>query len=190
MLDTIENSRNFIENEANAKLDLACLELQNRLTKLDGHYEGLQQDVALQIETFTLPFKNQELEWTSHDGKQSGTTVLSARMKKFEKTIEAAERELDVYQTDWLAVTQEILDLASERIGTACLDQWLAGNLDDDSLLRCLHKEMEVELANEKNNLLAQIGELEKESMMKMEESEKVFPIFACFLCCVLTTFF
>lgn len=134
----------------------------------------MHKDSVLFNQTLALPFKNEELKWTSLDGKQSGSTTLGVRMKRLEKTIEAEEKELNLQQADWSAVQMEILTLVSEMVGLAGLDQWLAGNLDTNTFVNGAFKKAELEVAAEKEKFVAEIEKLEKDSLKKMKDSEKV----------------
>lgn len=95
-------------------------------------------------------------------------------MKRLEKTIEAEEKELNLQQADWSAVQMEILTLVSEMVGLAGLDQWLAGNLDTNTFVNGAFKKAELEVAAEKEKFVAEIEKLEKDSLKKMKDSEKV----------------
>lgn len=177
MPDTIEGSRETLLEQANVDINLARLELEQRLSKSDGHYTQLHADAALANRALAMPFGQQELEWTSHDGKQSGSTTLGVRMKRLERMIENEEKELNLQQADWSAVQMEIFNLVSEIVGPAGLDQWLAGNHETSTLVKGATERAEREIAVEKNKFMADIEKLEKDSMKKMKESEKVSAI-------------
>ena len=190
MIDTLEGSRKSIQDQADADIDLALTEHELRLGKSDEHYSQLHEDAVQFNEALALPFRNQELEWTSTDGKQSGTTVLSVRMKKFEKTIEAEEKELNLQHEDWVTIQQHLLELASEMVGPAALDRWMAGDLDASTFMDGAAEKVELEIAAEKKKFVAQIEKLEKESMKKMKDSEKVSAVIHSQLYRILTTSF
>lgn len=115
----------------------------------------------------------QELEWTSTDGKQSGKTLLGVRMKKFQKTIEAEEREFERQFDEWTHVQDEFRHLASLIVGPDGLDNLLAGNFDPDTFVDAERREMMEEIEAEKKYFTEQIEKAGKEAMEAMTESEK-----------------
>ncbi|KAK4697150.1 hypothetical protein P7C71_g876, partial [Lecanoromycetidae sp. Uapishka_2] len=171
--DTIEGSRDALLDQATADIELARAELEQRLSKSDEHYRQLDEDTVHLTQALAVPFQTQELEWTSHDGKQSGSTTLSIRMKRLQKTIEAQERELALQQAEWSAVQTEIFDMLKGMMSPGDFEQWLSGNGDIGTVGHGTVEKAELEVMAEKEWLMAEIGKLEKDSMKKMKESEK-----------------
>ena len=119
------------------------------------------------------PLNEQELEWTSTDGKQSGKTMLGARMKKFQKTIEAEEKEIERQLNEWTIVQAELHQVAAEIVGPDGFDSLLTGNFDPTSFINAEQREMMAEIEAEQKSFMEQIEKAGKESMEAMTESEK-----------------
>lgn len=95
-------------------------------------------------------------------------------MKKLEKTVEAEEKELNLQHADLLVVQQELFNLVGDVMGPAGIDQWIAGNLNSTTLMGGFNEKVELEIAAEKKKIVTEIEKLEKDSMKKMKESDKV----------------
>lgn len=119
------------------------------------------------------PLQDQELEWTSTDGKQSGKTMLGVRMKKFQKTIEAEEKELDRHFDEWKRVQAEFRHIASLIVGPDGLDNLLAGNFDPNNFVDAEQRQMMEEIEAEQKVFMEQIEKAGMEAMQAMTESEK-----------------
>lgn len=132
-----------------------------------------EQDAIEFNDAIVKPLYDQELEWTSTDGKQSGKTVLGVRMKKFQKTIEAEEKEYERHFDEWTKVQAEFRHLASLIVGPDGLDDLLAGKFDPESFLDAEQREMREEIEAQQREFMEQIEKVGKEAMEAMTESEK-----------------
>ena len=119
------------------------------------------------------PLDEQELEWISTDGKQSGKTTLGVRMKKFEKTIEAEEKEFERHFDEWTSVQAELRHLASLIVGPDGLESLLAGNFDPESVVDAERIEMVEEIKAEQEAFMEQIEKIGLAVLEAMTESEK-----------------
>lgn len=142
---------------------------------MDSHefFNQREQDAIKFNEAIASPLNEQELEWTSTDGKQSGKTMLGVRMKKFQKTIEAEEKEFERHFDEWTSVQAEFRHLASLIVGPDGLDSLLAGNFDPQSFIDAEQREMMEEIKAEQKAFLEQIEKAGMEAMEAMTESEK-----------------
>ena len=119
------------------------------------------------------PLKEQDLEWTSTDGKHAGKTMLGIRMKKFQKTVEAEERDFERQFDEWTRVQAEFRHFASLVIGPDGLDNLLAGNFDPESFVDAEQREMMEEIEAEQKLFMEQIEQVGKDTMEAMRKSEE-----------------
>lgn len=134
------------------------------------------------------PLKEQELEWTSTDGKQSGKTVLGVRMKKFQKTVEAEEKEFERQFDEWTRVQAEFRHIASLIVGPDGLDNLLAGKFDPESFVDAEQREMMEEIEAEQKLFMEQIEQAGREAMEAMTESEKASKLWLSYSCFPMLT--
>lgn len=132
-----------------------------------------EQDLIKVNDVIGNPLNEQELEWTSTDGTQSGKTMLGVRMKKLQRTIEAEEREFEQQFDEWTNVQAEFRHFASLILGPDGLDNLLAGNFDPDSFINAEQEEMKAEIEAQQKEFMEQIQEAGQEAMEAMTESEK-----------------
>lgn len=173
MTDSIKQSRETIEERAIAALNATYHALSQRLVDSHDFFRQREQDAIKVRDAIAMPLKEQELEWTSTDGKQSGKTVLGVRMKKFQKTIEAEEKEFERHFDEWTSVQAEFRQLASLIVGPDGLDDVLAGNFDPKSFVDAEQREMMAEIKAEQKAFMEQIEKAGVEAMEAMTESEK-----------------
>ena len=142
---------------------------------MDSHdfFNQREQDELKFNDTIANPLNEQELEWTSTDGKQSGKTTLGVRMKKFQKTIEAEEKEFERYFDEWTSVQAEFRHLASLIVGPDGLDDLLAGNFDPETVVDVERIEMMEEIKAEQEAFMEQIEKVGLGALEAMTESEK-----------------
>lgn len=174
MTATIEQSRETIEKKAIGVLDATYLTLSQSLADSHDFLNQREQDAIKVNNAIANPLNEQELEWTSTDGKQSGKTMLGVRMKKFQKTIEAEEKEFERQFDEWTKVQAEFRHLAALIIGPDGLDNLLAGNFDPNTFIDAEQREMMEEIEAEQKVFMEQIERLGKETMEAMTESETV----------------
>lgn len=136
-------------------------------------FDQREQDAIKVSDAIADPLEEQELEWTSTDGKQSGKTMLGVRMKKFRKTIEAEEKEFERQFDEWTEVQAEFRHFASLIIGPDGLDNLLAGNFDPNSFVDAEQREMMEEIEAERKVFMEQIEKAGQEAMEAMTESDK-----------------
>lgn len=170
---SIEQSRQTVEEKATAILDATYLALSQRLVDSYDFFDQREQDAIKVSDAIADPLEEQELEWTSTDGKQSGKTMLGVRMKKFRKTIEAEEKEFERQFDEWTEVQAEFRHFASLIIGPDGLDNLLAGNFDPNSFVDAEQREMMEEIEAERKVFMEQIEKAGQEAMEAMTESDK-----------------
>ena len=142
---------------------------------MDSHdfFNQREQDELMFNDTIAKSLNEQELEWTSTDGKQSGKTMLGVRMKKFQKTIEAEEKELERHFDEWTNVEAEFRHLASLIVGPDGLDNLLAGNFDPKCFVDAEQREMMEEIKAEQEAFMEQVEKAGLGALEAMMESEK-----------------
>lgn len=99
--------------------------------------------------------------------------MLGVRMKKFQKTIEAEEKEFERHFDEWTSVQAEFRHLASLIVGPDGLDSLLAGNFDPESFIDAEQREMIEEIKTEQQAFMELIEKAGMEAMEAMTESEK-----------------
>ena len=142
---------------------------------MDSHdfFNQREQDELKFSDMIANPLNEQELEWTSTDGKQSGKTTLGVRMKKFQKTIEAEEKEFERHFDEWTSVQAEFRHLVSLIVGPDGLDDLLAGNFDPESVVDAERIEMMEEIKAEQEAFIEQVEKVGLGALEAMTESEK-----------------
>ena len=173
-LDSIQQSREHIQNKASDEVDAAFFGVSQRLEESNDHFHHLEQDAIEVTEALQYPLQDQTLEWISKDGKQSGETVLGRRMKTFQKTVEAEEEALQRQLDEWVKVQDEIRRVALEVVGPEGLERMMAGNLDTTTFTSVEQREMTEEIEVEKKRFKEQIEQAGKVSMKAMKDNEKV----------------
>jgi len=144
--------------------------LSQRLMKIDDQCAKEEQALAESSKILHVPFKNEEIEFRSEDGKQTGVVVLSHRIKKVQKTIDAEEKELTRQYEEWLEVEAEIDSLAAEY--TMPPNQ-MGTNLTGD-ILSADQVEMMEEIEAEKASFRKLMEQAAKASIKEMKGGEKV----------------
>ncbi|MCJ1454982.1 hypothetical protein MMC28_005335 [Mycoblastus sanguinarius] len=171
--DSIQQSREHIQNKASDEVDAAFFGVSQRLEESNDHFHHLEQDAIEVTEALQYPLQDQTLEWISKDGKQSGETVLGRRMKTFQKTVEAEEEALQRQLDEWVKVQDEIRRVALEVVGPEGLERMMAGNLDTTTFTSVEQREMTEEIEVEKKRFKEQIEQAGKVSMKAMKDNEK-----------------
>lgn len=144
-------------------------------------HDNKEQALTDSMAKLHLPFKNEQIEFRSEDGKQSGVVNLNHRMKKVQKTIDAEAAELDRQFQEWLAIESEIArfdtdfmvpDASDERNVEVSEETWLAWE-------KRLVEEVEASRAYS----LEMMEQTAKKSIKDMTECEKVCIGFLTRLC-------
>lgn len=147
--------------------------ISKRLVESYEFFQQREQDQIKLSDAFANPLEEQELEWTSTDGKQSGKTTLGVRMRKCQKTIEAEEKEFEHQYDEWTSVQAEFRQMASLIIGPDGLDNLLAGTFDPNCYVDAERREMMEEIEAQQKEFMDQIEKASEEAMEAMTESEK-----------------
>ena len=171
---TVERSRETIEEKAIAALDAVYHTLSEHLVESYDFFTQREQDFVNVHDTLVRSLVDQELEWKSTDGKQSGKTMLGVRMKKFQKTIDEEEKEFKNQYDEWTRVQNDFRQIASYIVGPDGLDNLMAGNFDPDCFVDAERAQMMEEIEAEKRSFMEQIEMAGQEAMEAMTESEKV----------------
>lgn len=154
--------------------------LAQRLTSSQERFNQEEQALINYRKNLSVPFKDGKLEWSSFDSKQSGTTVLSTRMKKFQKIIDVEEKELARHFEEWVEVQAEIDSVAAEVAAPDELERMAADNPDNGAIadtgdyLSADQVEMMEEIKAEKARFGELMEQAAKASMREMKASEKV----------------
>ena len=171
---TVEQSRETIEEKAISALDAVYHTLSEHLVESYDFFTQREQDLVNVHDTLVRSLVDQELEWKSTDGKQSGKTMLGVRMKKFQKTIDEEEKEFKHQYDEWTRVQDEFRQIASYIVGPDGLDNLLAGKFDPDCFVDAERAQMMEEIEAEKRSFMEQIEMAGREAIEAMTESEKV----------------
>ena len=171
---TVEQSRKTIEEKAISALDAVYHTLSEHLVESYEFFTQREQDLVNVHDTLVRSLVDQELEWKSTDGKQSGKTMLGVRMKKFQKTIDEEEKEFKHQYDEWTRVQDDFRQIASYIVGPDGLDNLLAGKFDPDCFVDAERAQMMEEIEAEKRSFMEQIELAGREAIESMTESEKV----------------
>ena len=113
----------------------------------------------------TAPFKDEKLDWTSADGKHTGTVTLGNRMRKLQKTVDAEEIELNRQWEEWVESEAELDRLTAE---------FAAMPTDADHMFSADQREMEEEIKAEIAHVKKLMDEAARSSLNSAKECEKV----------------
>ncbi len=174
IIDSVDVSREHIQQMANADIDAASLGFEQRLTVSDQHFREKEQDVLEDNQAMTQPFQDEELEWISAEGNRTGKTILGLRMKKFHKTVETHAQELACHLDDWNKCQAELRDMVLEYFGPEGLKQMEEGTFEVGNALSEEFKEFKEEIDGEKKRFAIMIKESRNASIKQMKESEEV----------------
>ena len=174
MIATVERSRETIEEKAISALDAVYHTLSKHLVESFDFFTQREQDLVKVHDTLVRSLVDQELEWKSTDGKQSGKTMLGVRIKKFQKTIDDEEKEFKLQYDEWTRVQDDFRQIASYIVGPDGLDNLLAGKFDPDCFVDAERAQMMEEIEAEKRSFMEQIEMAGREAIEAMTESEKV----------------
>ena len=159
---------------ANADIDAAFRGLEQRLTISDQRFREQEQDALKENQALTQPFQDDELDWISADGNRTGTTILSSRMKKFQKTLDTQEQKLAGHLDEWNKCQAEFRDIIVEYFGPEGLKQMEEGVFEVGNALSEEYKEFKEEIDAEKKRFAAMLKKSGDTSVERMKESEKV----------------
>lgn len=137
---------------------------------INDQYGKEEQALVESLKDLQVPFKNEEIEFRSEDGRQTGVVVLSHRMSKVHKTVDAEEKELTRQYAEWLEVEAEIDSLAAE---IAVTPNPVGINPPGD-ILSADQAEMMEEIEAEKANFKKLMEQAAKASIREMKDGEKV----------------
>lgn len=119
------------------------------------------------------PFEEDELQFTSEDGKTVGTMTIHDRMVQFKSIVAEEEKNIRGLENEWSEVNNSIVELAREALGPdVCLDDLLRKAQDEDPATNASGKKLMEML--ESSHLKAVKEELEQERRMWEEEIEKI----------------
>lgn len=137
--------------------------------------------------TICKPFGEDELQFTSEDGKTAGKMTIHERMAQFRSIVAEEEKNIRVLESEWSEVNGSIVELAREALGPdVCLDDLLRKAQDEDAatnafgkkvmeMIESTHlKAVKEELEQERKMWEDKIDKIGQASMAKMEACEKV----------------
>lgn len=137
--------------------------------------------------TICKPFGEDELQFTSEDGKTAGKMTIHERMAQFRSIVAEEEKNIRVLESEWSEVNGSIVELAREALGPdVCLDDLLRKAQDEDAatnafgkkvmeMIESTHlKAIKEELEQERKMWEDKIDKIGQASMAKMEACEKV----------------
>ena len=131
------------------------------MKETDEGYTRKEQQVINNAKELLAPFKDEQLEWISSDGKQTGTVSLHKCVKKLQKTLDAEQEELIRQWDEWVTVEAELDQIATEVAMTA-------------SGLPAIDAELEAEVEAEKKRFRQLMDEATKAAEKAMKQAEKV----------------
>ncbi|MCJ1225099.1 hypothetical protein MMC12_001748 [Toensbergia leucococca] len=172
--ENIEQSREHIQQNATTSLDSIHENITERLNEARDRSQALAQAAAKTHDELVRPIDQEQLQFTSRDGRPAGTAILGHRIKRFKKIIAAEEKELASLWTQWTEVQQEITNFASETLGSGTLET-LAKN-SATMIQRYTSEEQKKateELEAEGERLRDEIAGVSKASLDQMKASEE-----------------
>lgn len=133
------------------------------------------------------PFGEDELQFTSEDGKTAGTMTIHERMAQFKSIVAEEEKNIRELENELSEVNDNIVELVREALGPdVCLDDLLRKAQDADpattasgkklmEMIESTHlKAVKEELEQERKMWEEKIEKISQASMAKMEACEKV----------------
>lgn len=115
--DSTETSREIIEKDSTELVKTITDHLSESLRKShDSLSKQLEADDEAD-ENLVKPLGNEEIQYTKKDGSQAGSAPLSARVKKFKKTIAEEEEKLKSLFEQLAQVDEEIAADAEAALG-------------------------------------------------------------------------
>lgn len=127
------------------------------------------------------PFGEDELQFTSEDGKTTGTMTIHERMAQFKSIVVEEEKNIRGLENEWNEVNDSIVELAREALGPdVCLDDYLRREAQDPGkklmeMIESTHlKAVKEELEQERKMWEEKIEKISQATMAKMEACEKV----------------
>lgn len=115
--DSTETSRDIIEKDSTQLVKITTNDLSESLRKShDSLSKQLEADDEAD-ENLVKPLGNEEIQYTKKDGSQAGSAPLSARVKKFKKTIVEEEEKLKSLFEQLAQVNEEIAEDAEAALG-------------------------------------------------------------------------
>lgn len=131
-------------------------------------YDQEEQALTDSMANLHLPFKNEQIEFRSEDGKQSGVVNLNHRMKKVQKTVNAEAVELERQWEEWLANEAEIESLANEFTIPETTDEM------NEEIRLAWEQMLEDEVEASRAHFEKMVEETVEKSIEDMTECEKV----------------
>lgn len=145
------------------------------------------------------PFGEDELQFTSEDGKTAGTMTIHERMAQFKSIVAEEEKNVRALESEWREVNESIEELAREALGPdvvsledLLLRKGTAQRDEDDAAINnnaafgkkvmeliesTYLKAIKEELEQERKIWEEKIDKIGQASMAKMEACEKVLPL-------------
>lgn len=119
------------------------------------------------------PFGEDELQFTSEDGKTAGTMTIHERMAQFKSIVAEEEKNIRGLENEWSEVNKSIVGLAREALGPDVSLEDLLRKAQDENAAPTTSGKKVIELI-ESTHLKAVKEELEQERKMWEEEIEKI----------------
>lgn len=183
----MEGSRTHIKNELNAQIDKDCESLTHQATALSTAFNATRASMQMYGARICKPFGEDELQFTSEDGKTVGTMTIHERMAQFKSIFAEEEKNIRVLENEWSEVNDSIVELAREALGPdVCLEDLLRKAQDENpatatsgekvmELIESTHlKAVKEELEQERKMWEEEIEKISQASMAKMEACDKV----------------
>lgn len=174
-------------NELNAQIDNDCESLTHQATALSTAFNATRASMQRYGARICKPFREDELQFTSEDGKKAETMTIHERMAQFKSIVAEEEKNIRGLENEWCEVNDSIVELAREALGSdVCLEDFLCKAQDQNSdtstsgkkvmeLMESTHlKAVKEELEQEKKMWEEEIEKISQASMAKMEACEKV----------------
>jgi len=115
--DSTETSREIIEKDSAQLVQSTTNHLSESLRKRhDSLSKQLEADYEADV-NLVKPLGNEEIQYTKKDGSQVGSAPLSARVKKFKKTVAEEEEKLKSLFEQLAQVDEEIAKDAEAALG-------------------------------------------------------------------------
>lgn len=88
-----------------------------QVTTSNSHFDQQLQTIIKSSERSRKPLDQDQLHFTSKDGKSAGTQSLGDRMRKFKDVVAAEKKKIDDLGKQWGEINQNITELALEVVG-------------------------------------------------------------------------
>lgn len=172
---SIENSRAFLHQQAEAALKTIHQDLAQQVTALNDHFGQNVQTIAKSSEGARKPLDQDQLHFVSKNGEMAGTHSIDDRMQRFKEIITTEKKKIDDLERQWADINQSIAQFAHEVLGPEGVGDGLSPMSELLDYAVPAHKKFEEEVQSEKTRFSSKIMKANDTMILQTEACEKVW---------------